>query len=105
MDRAALLRILVEPKNALTKQYRTLLNYDGVELSFSDDALESVAEKAAARKTGARGLRSILESVMMDIMYEVPSMTGVERCVVNADVINQDKRPLYLFKTEEEIAA
>jgi len=105
LDRAALLRILVEPKNALTKQYRALLNYDGVDLSFSDDALESVAEKAVARKTGARGLRAILESVMLDIMYEVPGMTGVEKCVVGVDVINKGQDPIYLLHAEAEVAA
>ncbi|MDX8413544.1 MAG: ATP-dependent Clp protease ATP-binding subunit ClpX [Mariprofundales bacterium] len=105
LDRVALLRILVEPKNALTKQYRALLNYDGVDLSFTDDALESVAEKAVARKTGARGLRAILESVMLDIMYEVPGMTGVEKCVVGVDVINKGHDPLYLLHAEAEVAA
>jgi len=105
LDRPALLRILVEPKNALTKQYATLLNYDGVDLSFSDDALESIAEKAVARKTGARGLRAILESIMLDIMYDVPGMVGVEKCVIGADVINNGSDPLYLLHTEEEAAA
>ena len=104
LDQAALLRILVEPKNALTKQYRALLEYDGVELCFSDDALEAIAKKAVERKTGARGLRAILESVMLDVMYEVPGMTGVTKCVISAEVINQGADPLYLY-AEEEAAA
>ncbi len=104
LDRDALLRILVEPKNALTKQYRTLLAYDGVELSFSDDALQRIAEKAVERKTGARGLRAIMEEVMLDIMYDVPGMTGVKKCVIGADVIDHGADPLYLFHAEEEAA-
>ncbi|RMH52253.1 MAG: ATP-dependent Clp protease ATP-binding subunit ClpX [Zetaproteobacteria bacterium] len=104
LDRDSLLRILVEPKNALTKQYKTLLAYDGVELSFTDEALERIADKAVERKTGARGLRAIMESVMLDVMYEVPGMNGVEKCIIGAEVIDGSADPLYLFRSEEEAA-
>ncbi|MDQ6950086.1 MAG: ATP-dependent Clp protease ATP-binding subunit ClpX [Mariprofundales bacterium] len=104
LDRDALLRILTEPKNALTKQYHALLAYDGVDLSFTDEALARVADKAVKRKTGARGLRAILESVMLDIMYEVPSMNNVEKCVVGPEVVEQTAEPIYLLKQTEEAA-
>ena len=98
LDKAALLRILKEPKNAMIKQYQALMKYDGVELSFSEGALEAIAEKALARKTGARGLRSIMESVMLDVMYDIPGMTDVEQCVVNADAIEGRSKPVLVFK-------
>ncbi|EAU55010.1 ATP-dependent Clp protease ATP-binding subunit ClpX [Mariprofundus ferrooxydans] len=98
LDKAALLRILKEPKNALIKQYQALMQYDGVELSFSDDALEAIAEKALARKTGARGLRSIMESVMLDVMYDIPGMPDVEQCVVNADAVEGRSKPVLVLK-------
>ncbi|RLL53036.1 ATP-dependent Clp protease ATP-binding subunit ClpX [Mariprofundus sp. EBB-1] len=97
LDKEALLRILTEPKNALTKQFGALMAYDGVELSFSDGALEAIAEKAIERKTGARGLRAILESVMLDVMYDIPTMTGVEKCIVNRDAVEGKSKPLLLL--------
>jgi len=97
LDKDALLRILTEPKNALTKQYAALMAYDDVELSFSDGALEAIAKKAIARKTGARGLRAILESVMLDVMYDVPTMTGVEKCIVNRDAVEGKGKPLLVL--------
>ena len=87
LDKDALIRILVEPKNALVKQYRRVFELDGVELEFADDALEAVAEQALLRGTGARGLRAILEEVLLDVMYDIPSRTDVGRCVVDRAVV------------------
>ncbi|TLS69098.1 ATP-dependent Clp protease ATP-binding subunit ClpX [Mariprofundus erugo] len=105
LDKAALLRILKEPKNALIKQYQALMKYDGVELSFTDDALEAIAEKALARKTGARGLRAIMESVMLDTMYDVPSMTHVEKCLVNGDAIAGRGKPILVLQGDDAVRA
>ncbi len=102
LDKPALFRILTEPKNALTKQYAALMGYDGVELNFTDDALEAIAEKAIARKTGARGLRAIMESVMLDVMYDIPTMTGVAQCVVNRDAVEGKAKPVLVFKGKDE---
>jgi len=98
LDKDALLKILTEPKNALVKQYAALMAYDGVEVSFTDDALEAIAEKAIERKTGARGLRAIMESVMLDVMYDIPTMTGVEKCVVNREAVEGTSKPVLVFK-------
>jgi ATP-dependent Clp protease ATP-binding subunit ClpX len=90
----ALTEVLWRPKNALSKQYERLFDIEGVKLRFTDDALRAVAEEAYRRKSGARGLRAILEEVMLDVMYEIPSMTGVQECVVNREVVVQRERPL-----------
>ena len=89
-----LIRILTEPKNALVKQYQTLLSYDNVELEFDQDALEEIAKKAIERKTGARGLRSIIEETMMDVMFEVPSQENVKRIRVTKDAVDGKEKPL-----------
>ena len=89
-----LIRILTEPKNALIKQYQTLLSYDNVELEFDQDALEEIAKKAIERKTGARGLRSIIEETMMDVMFEVPSLENVKRVRVTKDAVDGKEKPL-----------
>jgi len=102
LDKDALLKILTEPKNALIKQYAALMAYDGVEVSFTDDALEAIAEKAIERKTGARGLRAIMESVMLDVMYDIPTMTGVEKCVVNREAVEGRSKPVLVFKGDGE---
>jgi len=102
LDKDALFRILTEPKNALVKQYAALMKYDDVELSFTDDALEAIAEKAIERKTGARGLRAIMESVMLDVMYDIPSMTHVEKCVVNRDAVEGRSKPVLVFQGDGE---
>ena len=88
LDEKALERILTEPKNALIKQYKKLFELDGVELKFTDEAVNTIAKKAVERKTGARGLRAILENAVMDIMYETPSDETIKECIVNEDVIN-----------------
>ena len=95
-------QILVEPKNALLKQYKKLFEMEHVELEFSDKAIRAVAREAIKRKTGARGLRAILESVMLDIMYELPSLEGAQKCVVNEDVIVQRARPVLLFSEQKD---
>jgi ATP-dependent Clp protease ATP-binding subunit ClpX len=94
LDREALVRILVEPKNALTKQYAHLLALDSVELAFDDTALQAAAELAMARGTGARGLRAIIETALLDVMFETPGSSGVRRVVVTAEVIRGEARPL-----------
>lgn len=99
-----LIRILTEPKNALTKQYKKLFELEGVTLRFTSDALKAVAAKAIERKTGARGLRSVLENVMLDIMYTLPSLKGVKECVINDAVINQSAPPLFIYQQEANIA-
>ncbi|MDQ7058201.1 MAG: ATP-dependent Clp protease ATP-binding subunit ClpX [Ghiorsea sp.] len=98
LDKDALLEILTEPKNALVKQYMALLKYDGVDLTFTDEALAVIADKAIQRKTGARGLRAIMEVVMLDVMYEVPTMDGVETCVITEDVVEGKKKPCFSYK-------
>jgi len=104
LDKDALFRILTEPKNALVKQYQALMNYDQVELSFTDDALEAIAEKAIKRKTGARGLRAIMESVMLDVMYDIPSMANVEKCMVNREAVEGKSNPVLLLSSDEKVA-
>jgi ATP-dependent Clp protease ATP-binding subunit ClpX len=93
LDREALIRILTEPRNALVRQYRRLFELDGVDLEFTDDALDAVADQANLRGTGARGLRAILEEVLMSVMYEVPSRKDVERVVITADVVLKNVNP------------
>ena len=93
LDKEALIRILTEPKNALLKQYRKVFELDGVELEFSTDALEAVAEQAMLRGTGARGLRAILEEVLLSVMYEVPSRKDVERVVITAEAVLENVNP------------
>ncbi|HIC97289.1 MAG TPA: ATP-dependent Clp protease ATP-binding subunit ClpX [Aquificaceae bacterium] len=93
-----LVRILIEPKNALVKQYQKLLEIDGVELEFTQEALREIAKEAIRRKTGARGLRAILEEVMTDIMFEVPSMKNVMRVVVDEEVVKNKKKPELIYK-------
>ena len=100
LDEESLVRILVEPKNALTKQYQTLFKYEGVELEFRTEALHEVAKKAMERKSGARGLRSIMENALLETMYELPSMKGIKKAVVDSSVITEGARPLYVYEKE-----
>src|SRR5262245_28821308 len=93
LDREALIRILTEPRNALVKQYRRLFELDGVDLEFTPDALEAVADQAILRGTGARGLRAILEEVLLSVMYEVPSRKDVERDGITAPVVLERLQP------------
>lgn len=93
LDKAALIRILKEPKNSLTKQYQHFLSMDHVELEFEDGALEAIAEEAMRRETGARGLRAIIEGIMRDVMYEIPSRTDVVKCIVTEDTVRKHLEP------------
>ena len=100
LDKEALIRIMKEPKNALIKQYRKLFDMDDVELSFEDDAVEAIADKAFERKTGARGLRSIMESVLMDTMYNIPSDESIEECIITKETVEGKSEPLVIRKGE-----
>jgi ATP-dependent Clp protease ATP-binding subunit ClpX len=93
LDREALIRILTEPRNALVRQYRRLFELDGVELEFSGDALEAIADQAILRGTGARGLRAIMEEVLMSVMYEIPSRSDVARVVITREVVLEHVNP------------
>jgi ATP-dependent Clp protease ATP-binding subunit ClpX len=104
LNEDALIDILTQPKNALIKQYQKLFEFEDVRLRFSDGALRSVATQALQRKSGARGLRSILEAVMLDLMYEIPSRDDVEECVINEEAIEQGSKPLLVLKQEAESA-
>ncbi|MFQ6572983.1 ATP-dependent Clp protease ATP-binding subunit ClpX [Pseudomonas sp. UM16] len=101
LDEAALMQILTEPKNALTKQYAKLFEMEGVDLEFRSDALKSVARKALERKTGARGLRSILEGILLDTMYEIPSQKDVSKVVIDESVIDGSSQPLLIYENSE----
>jgi ATP-dependent Clp protease ATP-binding subunit ClpX len=101
LDEEALVTILVEPRNALTKQYRKLFEMEGAELEFREDALAAVARKAMQRKTGARGLRTILENVLLDTMYELPSQENVTKVVVDEAVVNGETQPYIIYESEE----
>jgi len=106
LDESALIEILTRPKNALLKQYQRLFDMENVKLKFSDDALRAVAQKAILRKTGARGLRSIMETVLLDTMYDLPSLDGVDEVVINREVIEGRAQPLYVHgERKEGIAA
>ena len=98
LDEGALVKILSEPRNALIKQYQRLFEMEGVELSFTEDALHAVARKAIARKTGARGLRSILEDVLLDAMFDLPGMENIKQVVVDDEVIEGRKKPVFVFE-------
>jgi ATP-dependent Clp protease ATP-binding subunit ClpX len=100
----ALIDILTKPKNALIKQYQKLFEFEDVRLRFSEGSLRAIARQAYRRKSGARGLRSILEHVMLDLMYEIPSRDDVEECIINEEVIEQGKKPLLALKQEAESA-
>ena len=104
LDRDALVRILKEPKNAITKQYKKLFAMDGVELEFKDEALEKIAEKAIELNTGARGLRSIVEGFMTDIMYTVPSRKNIKKVIIGADTVTSGAEPEYVLGSGDDCA-
>ena len=103
LDEGDLMRILTEPKNAIVKQYQKFLALDKVELQMTSDALQAAAKGAAKRKTGARGLRTIIEEVLLDVMYEIPSRTDVRKVVVTAESIEGRMKPLLLSKNEQQV--
>jgi ATP-dependent Clp protease ATP-binding subunit ClpX len=102
LDEDALIQILTQPKNALVKQYQRLFDMEGVELSFADDSLRAIAKKAIARKTGARGLRSIMENILLDTMFDLPGMDGVEEVVINSEVVDGNATPLHIYADKRE---
>ena len=102
LDEKALIRILTEPKNALTRQYESFLAMDHVELDFEQGALQAIAHEALARNAGARGLRAIIENIMKHVMYEVPSREDVAKCIVTADVVNNHKEPKLVLKEQKQ---
>ena len=102
LDAAALMKVLSEPKNALTKQYQKLFEFESVRLKFTENAIRAIAEKAIAHKTGARGLRSVLEEHMLDIMFELPSRNDVEEVVVNEEVIKNSTAPLLVYHKQKQ---
>ncbi|MAY43365.1 MULTISPECIES: ATP-dependent protease ATP-binding subunit ClpX [unclassified Neptuniibacter] len=105
LDEQALIQILTEPKNSLTKQYAALFDMEGAEVDFRDTALDAIAKKALERKTGARGLRSILEATLLDIMYQLPSMENVSKVVIDEGVIEGDNDPILIYENAEQAKA
>ncbi|MGJ8670973.1 MAG: ATP-dependent Clp protease ATP-binding subunit ClpX [Oceanococcus sp.] len=103
LDIEALISILTEPKNALTKQYRKLFEMEGAELELREDALRAIASKALDRKTGARGLRTIMESILLDVMYDIPSMENVEKVVIDESVVSGDAKPFIVYGSAAEV--
>ncbi len=102
LDEDALITILTEPKNALVKQYKKLFEIENVELTFKDEALKAIAQKAIERKTGARGLRSILENLLLDTMFELPDVEGLEEVVINKDTVQEDKDPVLVIADKKK---
>lgn len=103
LEEQALIDILIKPKNALTKQYQKLFGFEKVELRFTDAALHAIAKEALVRKTGARGLRGVIEHSMLEIMYEIPSKPNVKECIIDEEVITLRKAPKLVFRTDEEL--
>jgi ATP-dependent Clp protease ATP-binding subunit ClpX len=104
LDKKALKRILTEPKNALIKQYKKIFSFDNVELDFSDASIEEIANIAIKRESGARGLRSVLETIMLDLMYEIPSKEGISRIKISGDVIRGKENPKIIYDKKEKSA-
>ena len=103
LDKEILVRIMIEPKNALTKQYQTLFKMENIELEFKNDALQEIAKMAIKRKTGARGLRSIMEDLLMDLMFETPDSKDLKKIIINHDVTTKKRPPILLFSSNKEI--
>ncbi|HCE72309.1 MAG TPA: ATP-dependent Clp protease ATP-binding subunit ClpX, partial [Ruegeria sp.] len=105
LDEDALVTILTKPKNALVKQYQRLFELEDTELDFTDDALKAIAKRAIERKTGARGLRSIMEDILLDTMFDLPSMDNVTKVVVNEEAVTSDAQPLLIYADAEKGSA
>ena len=103
LNEEALVRILTEPKNALVKQYQKMLELDNVELEFEEEALRAIAKEAIERKTGARGLRSIIEHTMLDMMYELPSRDDIAKCIITKETITEQAQPKLILKDGTEL--
>jgi len=104
LQEQALIEILTRPKNALAKQYQRMFEMENVKLRFQDEALHSIAKRAIARRTGARGLRSIMENILLETMFELPTLNGVQEVVITADVVDGRARPLYTYSDKGEAA-
>ena len=104
LDDAALVRILKEPKNALTKQYAKLFEMESVHLKFTEEALRAIAREAMKRKSGARGLRAIMENIMLEVMYEMPSQPNIKEVVVSEEVVTQNEPPIVVYTKAAESA-
>jgi len=104
LDEEALIRILKEPKNALVKQYQKLFDFENVKLRFTEGALMAIAKEAIKRKSGARGLRAILENIMLDVMYEIPSQPNVSECIISEEVVLRREGPILLYVKGAEVA-
>ena len=102
LDEKALVEILTKPKNALVKQYQRLFEMEDVSLDFTDDAFKAISEKATVRKTGARGLRSIMEAILLEPMFELPGLEDVEEIVINREVVEGRAQPLYIYTDRRE---
>ena len=102
LDEPALVKILTEPKNALVKQYQRLFDMENVELTIHPDALTSISKRAIERKTGARGLRSIMEAILLETMFDLPGLDGVQEVVISPDVVEGKSRPLYIYSERRE---
>jgi ATP-dependent Clp protease ATP-binding subunit ClpX len=102
LDESALIRILVEPKDAIIKQYKKLFALENVVLKFTDGALRAVAKLSMERKSGARGLRSILENTMLEVMYDIPSETDIKECVISEEVVLKKEKPILIYETKSE---
>jgi len=98
LDQPALVEILREPKNSLVKQYQTMLEFENVQLRFTDDAIEAIAEEALARNVGARGLKIIIEDLMLEVMYQIPSDDDIEECVITRDVVKHHTNPITILR-------
>ena len=101
LEEAALIDILVKPRNALIRQYQKLFGYENVELKFTETALKAIAQLAIKRKTGARGLRGVIEESMLDIMYEIPSKLNVKECIIDEEVIRNGQEPTLIYRSEK----
>ncbi|MEW6068204.1 MAG: ATP-dependent Clp protease ATP-binding subunit ClpX [Nitrospirota bacterium] len=104
LDESALVKILAEPKNALIKQYQKLFSFNNVRLKFTESALSAIARKAMQRKTGARGLRAILEEIMLDVMYEIPSQKDIKECLITEETISKNEKPILIYEKQAESA-
>jgi ATP-dependent Clp protease ATP-binding subunit ClpX len=102
LDESALIQILTEPKNALVKQYQRLFEMEGVKLTFHEEAMKSIARRAVDRKTGARGLRSIMEAILLETMFDLPAMNGVEEVVISRDAVDGDAKPLLIYADRDK---
>ena len=103
LNKNALIEILTKPKNALIKQYQKLFGFENVKLEFTEDALKAIANKALDKNTGARGLRTILENILLDTMFNLPGVEGVDEIVVNGEVVQKNVKPLYIYNKSNKV--